>query len=214
MLPRENSIPAMNTLRIQKGGACCPERAETSARDLQMTEPNSALRSTRSTFGGLKSLSLFAFLVSLIAPSFVRAEVKAGDAFPPLASAGLKGAVPATTGQVVLVDFWASWCQPCKASFPIYAKLHADYASKGLVILAVSIDENASDYKRFVKKLAPPFVTVLDQGQKLVGQVQVPTMPTSYLIGRDGKVRFVHAGFHDNTERELREQIALLLAEK
>ena len=170
------------------------------------TKPNNALGTTRSTF--------LAFLLLAAAVVPVRAEVKPGDAFPALAAAGLKGALPATAGKVVLVDFWASWCQPCKASFPIYAKIHADYAPQGLVILAVSIDENASDYDRFVKKLAPPFVTLLDQGQKLVGQVQVPTMPTSYLIGRDGKVRFVHAGFHDGTERELREQIARLLAEK
>lgn len=157
-------------------------------------------------------LTLGTLLLAASAP--LRAEIKAGDAFPALSAAGLKGTLPATAGKVVLVDFWASWCAPCKASFPIYSKIHADYASQGLVILAVSIDENAADYDRFVKKLAPPFVTVLDQGQKLVGQVQVPTMPTSYLIGRDGKVRFVHAGFHDGTERELREQIARLLAEK
>lgn len=140
--------------------------------------------------------------------------VKAGDPFPALATAGLAGRLPPTNGQVVLVDFWASWCAPCKASFPAYAKLHADYAPRGLVIVAVSVDENPAAYERFIKDLHPPFVTVHDEAQKLVRQVSVPTMPTCYLIGRDGKVRFVHQGFHGaDSERELRKEIDTLLAE-
>ena len=117
-------------------------------------------------------------------------------------------------GKVVYLDFWASWCAPCKASFPVYSKLQADYAPRGLVIVAVSIDENPAAYERFVKNLHPPFVTMHDKAQQLVRQVSVPTMPTCYLIGRDGKVHFVHQGFHgDESERELRKEIDALLAE-
>ena len=148
-----------------------------------------------------------------------RADVKVGDAFPALASAGLVpltgGVVPSTSGQVILVDFWASWCAPCKASFPLLAELHRDYGSKGLVIAGVGIDEKPAAAADFVRKLAPPFATLHDREQKLVRQVVVPAMPTSYLVGRDGKVRFVHAGFHgDATARELRREIETLLAEK
>ena len=154
--------------------------------------------------------------VTLLGALPARAEVKVGDTFPALAAAGLTGgALPATAGQVVLVDFWASWCAPCKASFPIFAKLHNDYAPRGLVIVAVSVDEKAPDYESFVKKLAPPFATLLDRKHSLVSQVNVPAMPTSYLLGRDGRVRFVHAGFHGNdTALELRREIEALLAEK
>lgn len=148
-----------------------------------------------------------------------RAEVKVGDAFPALAPAGLAplagGAIPATTGKVVLVDFWASWCAPCKASFPMMARLHKDYAARGLVIVAVSVDEKPAAAAAFAKKLAPPFPTVHDRTQKFVNSVVVPTMPTSYLVGRDGRVRFRHEGYHgDVTERELRKEIETLLAEK
>jgi len=149
----------------------------------------------------------------------VRAEVKVGDAFPALASAGLvslgSGGVPDTAGKVVLVDFWASWCAPCKASFPMMAQLHQDFAPRGLVIAAIGIDEKPAAAVSFAKKLAPPFATLHDREQTLVKQVVVPTMPTSYLVGRDGRVRFVHQGFHgDATDRELRKEIEALLAEK
>ena len=97
----------------------------------------------------------------------------------------------------------------------MFAKLHADYAARGLVIVGVSVDDRAPDYTGFVKKLRPPFATVLDQGHTLVSKVAVPAMPTSYLLGRDGRVRFVHQGFHgDETERDLRREIEALLAEK
>ena len=86
---------------------------------------------------------------------------------------------------------------------------------RGLVLLAVSVDEKPAAYEGFVKKLNPPFVTLLDREQKLVRAVRVPTMPTSYLLDRTGRVRFVHEGFHgEATEREVRKEIETLLAEK
>jgi len=144
-----------------------------------------------------------------------RAQIKVGDVFPSLATADLSGSVPPTSGQVVFVDFWASWCAPCKASFPAYGRIFSDFARRGLVMVAVSVDESASAYSTFVKKSAPPFPTVRDQHTKLVREVQVPSMPTSYVIGRDGKVRYIHVGFHSGeTEKALRGEIEALLAEK
>lgn len=154
-------------------------------------------------------------LLGLLLATGARAELRPGDAFPALASAGLVGTVPSLAGQVAVVDFWASWCAPCKASFPVYARLQADYAARGLVVLAVSVDQRAADYAGFLRRFNPPFATVHDAQQRLVSLVKVPTMPTSYVLGRDGRVRFVHVGFHGaSTEKELRAQIETLLAEK
>jgi thiol-disulfide isomerase/thioredoxin len=160
------------------------------------------------------SVALLVLLTTL-----TRAETKVGDVFPALASAGLVPLgsleVPSTAGKVVLVDFWASWCAPCKASFPMMARLHQDFTQRGFVVTAIGIDEKPAAAAAFAKKLAPPFPTLHDREQKLVKQVVVPTMPTSYLIGRDGRVRFVHEGYHgDATDRELRKQIEQLLSEK
>ena len=149
----------------------------------------------------------------------LRAEIKVGDTFPSLAGAGVVplagGAMPQTSGTVVLVDFWASWCAPCKASFPAMAKLHADFAGRGLVIAAVSVDEKSAPAEAFARKLAAPFATLLDRDKKLVSAVSVPAMPTSYLVGADGRVRAIYQGFHgDDTDRVVRRDIEAALAKR
>lgn len=158
-------------------------------------------------------------LLFALAAVMAQAEIKVGDAFPPLTSSGMVnlagGTLPAVTGKVVLVDFWASWCAPCKASFPAMARLHQEFAAQGLAVVAISVDEKAPAAVAFWKRMAPPFSTLHDRDRGLVQQVVVPAMPTSYLIGRDGRVRFIHQGFRgETTERALRENIQALLAEK
>jgi thiol-disulfide isomerase/thioredoxin len=161
-----------------------------------------------------RALGAAAALAAIAATS--PAQVAPGNSFPSLAAAGLDGGIlPFTAGKVVLVDFWASWCAPCKASFPVYSRIQTDYADRGLVIVAVGVDDALATQNAFVAKLRPTFATVHDARHSLVSGVQVPTMPTSYLVDRTGKVRFMHPGFHgDQTERELRREIEMLLVEK
>lgn len=160
---------------------------------------------------------LFWLLPILIAGAGIAraaAPIQVGDMFPSLSAAGLTGAaVPELAGKVVLVDFCASWCAPCRASFPVYTRLQAEYAAQGLAIVAVSVDERPSDYAGMVKKLHPGFVVLNDAGQKLVGLVQPGVMPTSYLLDRAGKVLAVHSGYHSgSTEKELRQELDRALA--
>ena len=157
------------------------------------------------------------FLIALVLAlaAVARAEIKIGDPFPALAGASLTGNIPATAGQVLVVDFWASWCAPCKASFPALGKIFIEYAPRGVVLVGVSVDERAAAYAGFVKRQAPPFPVLHDAEQKLVRAVVVPAMPTTYVVGRDGKVRYIHAGYHgDETAKLLRTQLDTLLAEK
>jgi len=153
-------------------------------------------------------------LVALVAgAACARAELQAGDPLPPLGSDPDK--TPPTRDRVVLIDFWASWCAPCKASFPAFARLHLDFADRGLVIIAVGVDEKESAHDAFLKKMQPPFFTMRDADHSIVAAAGVPAMPTSYLFGRDGKLRTIHRGYHGKeTEAELRAGIEALLAEE
>jgi thiol-disulfide isomerase/thioredoxin len=154
-------------------------------------------------------------LLLLAVPGLSRAGLKEGDTLPPLASFGLEGMLPAKLkGQVILLDFWASWCGPCKVSFPAMEILHKRYSDRGLSIVAVSVDDNRADMERFLKENRVTFATLRDATQKLVAAADVPTMPTSFLIDRRGKVRFIHKGYEgEKTAKEYREQIELLLKE-
>ena len=158
------------------------------------------------------------FLVAAALAAFaltVRASIKEGDLFPFPAPGAISGALPDIGGKVVMVDFWASWCGPCRASCPAYARLQADFAPRGLVIVAVSIDDTDAAYAAFLRKYSPAFATVRDRGQNLAALVGIPGMPATYLIDRRGRIRFVHEGFHSGrTEPVLRGQIEKLLAEK
>ncbi len=152
---------------------------------------------------------------------FVRASglaaVEPGKPFPALSDAAyaLEGTLPNLAGQVVLVDFWATWCAPCKASFPAYDRLQTEFAARGFTVLGVSVDKKAAPYAEFVERLAPTFPTLRDAGQKLVAEVRPPAMPTCYLIDRRGLLRLVHSGFHGQADLALlRAEILKLLDEK
>lgn len=141
------------------------------------------------------------------------ARLKIGDAFPDLAQFSLAGELPKDLkGKVVLVDFWASWCGPCKESFPTMNELQKHYGPKGLIIIAVNVDENDADMVDFLKKHKAEFAVVRDAAQKLVDKVDISTMPTSFLIDSSGKVRFTHSGFRGNeTKKKYEQEIGLLL---
>lgn len=142
------------------------------------------------------------------------AEPKVGAALPALGGLLPGSALPKTSGKVVLVDFWASWCAPCKASFAAMARLHQKYASRGLVIIGIGIDDEAADYQSFRAKNKVAFTLAHDAQHKAAEYFNPPTMPSSYLVDRKGVIRHIHKGFKaDKTEAEYTAQIEALLAE-
>lgn len=125
------------------------------------------------------------------------AGIKVGETFPDFKNYKIEGKLPDTLkGKVLLVDFWASWCGPCAQSFPAMNALQKKYAGDGLVIIAVSVDEKKGDMDDFLKKHKVSFTVVHDAAQKLVETYGIAAMPASFLIAPDGKVAYIHVGFH------------------
>jgi thiol-disulfide isomerase/thioredoxin len=130
------------------------------------------------------------------------AALKVGDSLPDLSTFQLEGHLPDTLkGKVVIVDFWASWCLPCAESFPTMDALQKKYGDR-LVVLAVNVDEKASNMDKFLKEHSISFTVVRDGKQKLVEVVSPQTMPTSFILDPNGKVCFLHNGFHGAKTRE------------
>lgn len=148
---------------------------------------------------------------SLLIPTALAAKV--GEALPKLAPLLPGAALPNTKGKVVLVDFWASWCGPCKASFPALNRLQEKYAAKGLVIIGVGVDDDAAKHQTFATAMKPKFTLAHDSTHKAAAFFNPPSMPTSYLVDRKGIIRHVHSGFRGaKTEAEYVAEIEALLA--
>ncbi|HEX5863115.1 MAG TPA: TlpA disulfide reductase family protein [Casimicrobiaceae bacterium] len=115
-------------------------------------------------------------------------------------------------GQVVYLDFWASWCGPCRESFPFMNELQRELAGKGVQILAVSVDKTAEEARRFLASYPAQFTVALDVGATCPAAFQLLGMPSSYIIDRGGVVRAVHAGFRNRDRAEIRQQLLEVLS--
>jgi len=142
----------------------------------------------------MRRLVLFAAFLSLFAPG------GAAVADPPLD-------LPAYAGKVVVVDFWASWCVPCRRSFPWLNAMQAKYADEGLIIVGVNLDEERDAAEEFLREFPADFRVYFDDSKELAKEFGVVAMPSSYLLGRDGEVRERHYGFKVRQQAEYEARI-------
>jgi cytochrome c biogenesis protein CcmG/thiol:disulfide interchange protein DsbE len=144
-------------------------------------------------------------LVGRVAPDF---SVKA------VANGKGKVALGDMRGKVVLVDFWGTFCEPCKKSFPKLQGLYGKYAASGLKIIGISEDEAEDKGKipDFANTYGAKFTLAWDEDKSIAESYKPETMPSSFLVDKDGVVRFAHVGYHDGEEQEIDREIRELLA--
>jgi thiol-disulfide isomerase/thioredoxin len=131
----------------------------------------------------------------------------------PLEDASREVALASLRGSVVYVDFWASWCAPCRQSMPLLDALQKRHAARGFEVVGVNKDVSLADAKRFLRAVPVGFMLVADPGDALAKAFDVQAMPSGYLADRRGVVRFVHRGFTSGTEAAIEREVAALLEE-
>lgn len=117
-------------------------------------------------------------------------------------------------GKVVYLDFWASWCNPCRVSFPWLNELQQSYGPDGLVVIGVNVDHDRALADQFLQRYGAQFKIMYDPDGDIAGKYVLKDMPTSVLIGRDGKVHFVHYGFYTDKEGTYVSHLMTLLNQK
>ncbi len=116
-------------------------------------------------------------------------------------------------GQVLLIDFWASWCIPCKASFPQLDALHKDFKDKGVTVLAVNLDEQRKAADLFLSTRPHTMPVVFDPAGTAAETFGLKGMPSSVIVDRKGIIRFIHMGYTEKTLAQYRVELAQLLGE-
>jgi len=116
-------------------------------------------------------------------------------------------------GKVVYLDFWASWCVPCRQSFPFMNNMHEKYSEEGLKVIAINLDTERDKADRFLKIIPADFTIAYDPAGKVPELYKLSVVPSLYLINGDGEIVYKHSGFRSSQNEKLESKIRQVLSE-
>ncbi len=155
--------------------------------------------------------------VLLLVLAGTAAAVDVGGRAPEIGVNDLSGRpvrIASLRGKVVLVDFWASWCAPCRQEFPVLERLHRQYAAQGLTIVGVSVDNDVSNVRAFLRRNSASFLIAHDPRKVAAARYGGTAMPSSYIIDRRGIVRHYHPGFRSGDAATIEREVQALLRQR
>ena len=155
-------------------------------------------------------LNLSSALLLLLSVSSIAAEPAPNFKLPSFKS---DVSLSSFRGKVVYVDFWASWCEPCRKSFPWMSEIQQRFGND-LKVIAINLDQERAPAIEFLKKLDPQFTIAFDPSGKVAEAYKVKGMPSSYLIDQHGRIVKAHIGFRAPDKRELEENIEKLVSQQ
>ena len=116
-------------------------------------------------------------------------------------------------GKVVLLNFWASWCGPCRKEMPILEQLFKQYQAKGVTLVGVNVEPNSDDARKWLKSTPVSFPILFDRDSAVSKLYEVQGMPNTVILDRKGRVRYIHRGYKSGEENEYLDQIRALVRE-
>ena len=153
--------------------------------------------------------------MALVVPNLAIATV-VGKSAPDFTLKSLDGKnlkLSEMTGNVILINFWASWCGPCREEMPLLNALHNKYEPLGFTVLGVNVEEDLKGAKGFLKNFPVDFPVLLDNTNKVSKQFEVVAMPTTVVVDRDGNMRYLHQGYKSGDEAKYRQMVKTLIRE-
>jgi len=166
--------------------------------------------------GGLRSRVLALGLTCTLSLAASGASIAPGAAAPAFqlhSSASRDLSLSDLRGQVVLINFWASWCGPCRQEMPVLEQLYKKYKAAGFTLLGVNVEPKSADAEGFLKATPVSFPILFDPDSKVSKLYDVAGMPSTVILDRTGKVRYIHHGYKPGEESEYMDQIRTLVRE-
>lgn len=163
----------------------------------------------------MKILTLLVTLIAALVTPALQAETLSGPApdFTLASNTGKNIRLSELRGQVVLINFWASWCGPCRQELPELDKLYQRYQAAGFTILGVNAESDMSDADRLLKKIPVSFPILYDTEKSVSKMLKADAMPTTVIVDRNGQLRYKHLSYKPGYEEMYREQIKELIRE-
>ncbi|MEY4764712.1 MAG: hypothetical protein RI907_1385 [Pseudomonadota bacterium] len=160
------------------------------------------------------SLSACSMAAVLCAPTVAFAAAAVNAAAPDFTLRSAQGTnlrLQELRGKVVLVNFWATWCGPCRQEMPHLNRLHEKYGKSGFVLLGINVDDDPRKALSVAEELGIRFPVLLDTDKKVSEAYGLQAMPSTFLVDRDGKLRHLHRGYLSGFEAQYEQQIRELL---
>ena len=154
-----------------------------------------------------------AIAMTLVVSSTVGASSSAAPNFTLPSRSGDMVSLAQLKGQVVMLNFWASWCGPCRQEMPLLDQMHKRYSSLGFTLLGVNVEANTEDAERWLVETPVSFPVLFDKESKVSELYKVSAMPSTVFIDRKGNIRYLHRGYKPGDESEYLNQIRALLKE-
>jgi peroxiredoxin len=153
------------------------------------------------------------FLLIVTVPAFAGAS-QVGTVAPDFSLPDLTGKtinLQKFKGKVVLLDFWMPWCEPCKEEFPALDALYKKYRNDGLEIIGINLDDSEKRLHEFIQKVPVSFTILTDKNEITRRSYDFPILPSAFIVGKDGVIRYVHIGYHKEYLQMYKSEIVELL---